>query len=83
MTLLDEYGDPLECLDGPNDDCKGPVEYRCSPGIKGKAWPRCEYHIERRFANYEKSSERYADSDMRPAWFDEADIDERWGPDDY
>jgi len=73
----DEFGEPLECLNGP-EDCVGPVDYRLAPG--GKAWPRCEYHANKRWDDYddENSVERYADSDAVPEWFDPSYAGESW-----
>ncbi len=71
--------DASECLNyGP--DCRGQVDYRWSGGTRH--WPRCEFHIEQRLKAREDSSERYADSDCVPDWFDPADAGERW-EDDY
>lgn len=78
-TILDEYGDPIECLDDP-DFCQGAVEYRSVPG--GSAVPRCEAHFLARLDRWENSIERYADSDVAPAWFDPTIAGERWD-DDY
>lgn len=78
-TILDEYGDPIECLDDP-DFCRGDVEYRAVPG--GSAVPRCEGHFLTRLDRWENSIERYADSDVAPAWFDPTACGERWD-DDY
>jgi hypothetical protein len=80
-TILDEYGDPIECIDDP-DFCSGAVEYRAVPG--GTAVPRCVAHFDARLARYEdpNSLERYADSDVAPAWFDPSIAGERWD-DDY
>lgn len=78
--ILDEYGDPIECIDDP-DDCRGPVGYHAVPG--GSAVPRCEAHFEARLQRWEDSDlERYADSDVAPSWFDPSACGERWD-DDY
>ena len=79
-TILDEWGDPLECLDDRGDGtCQGPVEYWSSGGIK--SWPRCTKHGEARLNN-RSELERYADSDVPPPGFDPAYAGERWD-DDY
>jgi hypothetical protein len=68
-----------ECLNF-NEDCRGPVDLHWTGGTR--SWPRCEFHQDRRMASRETSMERYADSDVTPSWFDEADAGERWS-DDY
>lgn len=68
--------DADECLQfGP--DCKGVVDYRTT-GSSMRAWPRCEFHADKRQRSYETTSERYADSDCAPSGFDPADIGERF-----
>lgn len=83
--ILDEYGDPLGCVDdyaaNGNRPCSGTVEYRAVPG--GSAVARCEAHFEARLERWENSDlERYADSDVAPSWFDPTIAGERWD-DDY
>lgn len=68
--------DAEECLEF-GDDCRGPVDYH-TVGRATQAWPRCEFHIEQRWARYEDSIERYADSDVPPAWFDPSIAGESW-----
>jgi len=79
---LDEYGQPLECLDDIGEDtCRGPVEYHTIDGTS--SWPRCRLHFAARLERYEQSdTERYARSSIAPSWFDPADAGERW-EDDY
>lgn len=78
----DEWGDPLECAnDHGQSTCHGPVEYRLAPS--GSAIPRCERHHNDRWDQYQQSElERYADSDLPPAWFDPAAAGERWTEDE-
>lgn len=64
------------CLEA-SDDCAGPVAYH-TVGQSDRAWPRCDYHIERRWQRYEGSIERYADSDVAPDWFDPTYAGETW-----
>jgi hypothetical protein len=66
----------MECLE-ESDECRGPVEYH-TVGRALRAWPRCAYHQERRMERFENSIERYADSDMPPAWFDPSVAGEVW-----
>lgn len=70
-----------DCLQYDPDTCKGEVEY-FSPDGRGNAFPRCQYHIEKRMESYENSMEKYAHSDVPPDWFDPMDAGERWD-DDY
>lgn len=74
--------EPLECLDDRGENtCSGPIEYH-SVG-RGNAFPRCDHHFNQRLHRYETSDlERYADSDIAPAWFDPTYAGERWS-DDY
>lgn len=68
--------DELECLNSNYDNCGGEVSYRAVPG--GTVWPRCEVHFEQRMDRYENSMERYANSDVLPAWFDPSYAGESW-----
>ena len=81
---LDEYGEPLNCVDdyaaNGNRPCSGSVEYRAVPGGSGVA--RCVAHFDARMGRYENSIERYANSDVAPSWFDPSACGERWD-DDY
>lgn len=77
---LDEEDEPLECLDDYGDnECKGPVEYRCPLSPSGRAFPRCEHHWELRL---DKEENMIPDSDVAPAWLDPSYAGERW-EDDY
>ena len=64
------------CLN-ENEECQGPVEW-WSTGDAIKTWPRCTFHGEKREEQYWNSMERYANSDVAPAWFDPADAGETW-----
>lgn len=68
--------DADECLEY-GDDCEGPVDLY-TVGRATRAFPRCRRHIERRWESYENSIERYADSDVPPAWFDPSYAGESW-----
>jgi hypothetical protein len=68
-----------DCLNH-NEDCKGPVEM-WTTGTSMAAWPRCTFHRDQRWASYENSLERFADSDVAPSDFDPADIGECWEDD--
>jgi hypothetical protein len=65
-----------ECLN-ENDECEGLVEYH-STGSSMKSWPRCDFHQAKREDAYENSMEKYADSDVAPAWFDPTYAGESW-----
>ena len=81
MTTTNEYElDADACVDSPQDNCRGSVEYRSVPG--GSPVARCVRHFDERLARYENSLERYADSDVVPSWFDPSYAGERWD-DDY
>lgn len=76
-ATVDAYYDADECLDyGP--DCSGRVDDWWSGGTTGRTWPRCDYHGQARLNRYENSSERWADSDCPPDWYDPAYAGERW-----
>lgn len=68
-----------DCLDY-SDDCSGPVEL-WTTGTSMRAWPRCTHHRDKRWDAYDKSIERYADSDVAPSWFDPTIAGERWEDD--
>lgn len=75
----------LSCIDGPND-CAGAIEFRTTPDRQdGRGFPRCEHHFDLRMDSVERNLE--LQSDVPPAWFDEADAGERWdeepSPDPY
>lgn len=72
--------DPDECLEF-SEACEGLVQYRLTPPGTGKAFPRCEFHDNRRWERYESddSVERYAYSDAAPPdWFDPSYAGESW-----
>jgi len=62
------------------EDCNGSVEFH-TVGSSLRAWPRCEFHAEKRWERYENSIERYADSDVAPDWFDASIAGESWTED--
>ena len=80
--LLDEYGDPVECLDaGPDpDECEGPIEYRMALSGTGISYPRCEKHWHERCVKQDEINARYPYH--QPADFDPLYAGERWD-DDY
>lgn len=83
MTSEEHYNSVIHasgCLEY-GADCRGKVEFH-TVGSSMKAWPRCEYHAERRLERYEHSIEKYADSVLAPDWFDPSIAGERWD-DDY
>lgn len=45
-----------------NNDCNGDVEYRTPLSGTGKAFPRCEFHWDRRLAKQEEFNQRDADA---------------------
>lgn len=74
-----------DCLDGP-EGCEGEVsEYLALSGSGLRYW-RCEKHygeyVERVQPEIDKVRQRYPDSDVPPAWFDESYAGERWNEDD-
>lgn len=76
-ALVDATPPMPPCLDAhPDDPCAGKVEYRFSGGSSMKAWPRCEKHGAERLERSRAASSY--ESDIAPAWFDEADAGERW-----
>lgn len=80
--LLDEWGDPVECLDaGPDPTgCEGPVEYRMALSGTGRSFPRCDKHWDERCDRQEEINQRYPYH--QPADFDPMYAGERWD-DDY
>lgn len=85
-TQLDDYGDPIECLDAARGDCTGAVEYRPSLSGTGTPIPRCDHHWELRLDEQDAINERYPDSDLPPAWFHAGpggtnEYGERWDDD--
>ena len=73
----------LECLeaDNPDDPCSGDVAYR-STG-RGRSFPRCDKHWEKRLEREEETVRRYNPYGVSPpAGFDPEYAGERWD-DDY
>lgn len=68
------------CLES-SPACKGKVEFHLNPDRDDlKAFPRCEFHQERRLDAAERTREFR--SDVPPSWFDPAYAGERWDEDD-
>lgn len=68
-----------ECIQYQGEECYGDVEFFSPAGLGGPL--RCEYHRDLRMRSYMNSIERYANSDVAPAWFDEMNCGERWNED--
>ena len=78
-----EVAIPLdECIEYDPDFCEGVADHRSVDGF-GSAPVRCDYHWALRLERRENSLEKYANSDLPPAWFDPAYAGERWAEDDY
>jgi hypothetical protein len=77
---MTDASDP-RCLN-ENAECDGPVEFHTT-GDSLRAWPRCTFHQEKRWAQYDNpnSLERYANSDVPPPGFDPSYAGERWEDD--
>ena len=75
--MTDNPDEVLECLEDHDGQCKGPVNWHTT-GSRMKAFPRCDWHQERRQDRYENSMEKYADSDVAPSWFDPTYAGEEW-----
>lgn len=77
-TIVDEYGDPLECLDDgrPDDPCNGTIEYRMALSATGRSFPRCEHHWETRVTREDGIRRRYPQ--QQPVDFDPAYAGEAW-----
>ena len=76
--------DHADCVDFGRSSCVGDVEFHSLSFTltESSAFPRCEKHWGERLDRAENSMERYADSDVAPAWFDPTYAGERWS-DDY
>ena len=72
-----------DCLEygRPDSPCRGPVEYHSVDPGRSTAVPRCSKHWNERLERYDNSIERWANSDVEPAWFSPADAGERWHED--
>lgn len=69
----------LECIDNWGEGtCSGPVDWHSVDPGRAKAFPRCSKHWGDRLDRRENSMERYADSDVVPAWFDPTYAGEEW-----
>lgn len=71
-----------QCLDAAMgaDDCTGELHTYFS--ALGTPIKRCRGHFEKAEAAKARTAERYPDSPVPPAWFDETESGERWN-DDY
>lgn len=78
-TLVDKYGDPVECLES-GDECDGAVEYRMALSGTGRPFPRCDKHWGERLEKQEQINARYPHN--APSDFDPSYAGERWD-DDY
>lgn len=68
------------CVEYGTGECRGPVEWCHAPS--GSAVERCEHHNAERWRRYQQSeTERFADSDVAPDWFDPAYAGEHWDSD--
>lgn len=72
--------EPMECMN-KSPECAGAVEYRPAPPYGERSYRRCEFHQEKRWAQYEGSLEQEAQSPIPPAWFDPSYAGERWDED--
>lgn len=81
MTILDEYGDPVECIEDHDGTCKGKVEYRMSLTGTGTAIVRCDHHWSKRLDLEDDLNRRYPVN--APSDFSYLDAGEYWSEDDY
>jgi hypothetical protein len=86
MDTLNQPGEyviealPPRCLQhGP--ECAGTVEYRMPLSGTGRAFPRCDFHWDKRLDAQERNTAAYPDSPCAPSWHDEANAGERWDED--
>jgi hypothetical protein len=71
----------VKCLE-QNEQCSGTVEYRMPLSGTGKAFPRCDFHWEKRLDAQEEINRKYApNSDVPPADFDPSYAGEYWRED--
>lgn len=76
---LDEWGDPIECLDAHHrDGCKGPITYWMRPS-DWRSFPRCEHHGELAQRRYQEIEERYPRNP--PSDWSPLDAGESWDED--
>ena len=82
MSTVDEYGEPLECLDaGPDPTgCSGPIEYRMALSGTGRLFPRCDRHWEERLEIQDGINRRYPTNP--PSDWSPLDAGEHWSEDD-
>lgn len=72
--------DTPTCLEH-GDDCRGPVEYRMPLSGTGRAFPRCDFHWDKRLDAQERHNRSYPDSPVAPGWFDPTYAGESWDED--
>ena len=85
-ALIDEYGEPVFCLDDAAGDCKGEVAYRMALSGTGKSFPRCDKHWGKRLDIQDGINQRYGHPGSNcgaPSDFDPSYAGEVWGEDDY
>jgi hypothetical protein len=58
-------------------DCRGTVDW-FDPSGRGRGALRCGHHADERARQYAGSIERYANSDVAPAWLDPSYAGETW-----
>jgi hypothetical protein len=79
--LLDEYGDPIECLDDSGrTPCSGEIEYRFAMSASGRSFPRCQKHFDAALDSYYDTQRRYPRN--APSDFDPSYAGERWEDED-
>lgn len=88
QPFIDEYtGQPIECMNDQDGECRGEITYRASLTGTGTAMVRCDYHQDKRLDLQDKINDRYGtDSDLAPAWFKPSwgganEYGERWDSD--
>lgn len=82
MTVnLDEFDEPLECIDDHKSECNGTIEYRMSLSGTGTPIPRCDKHWDERLDEDQRINERYPE--QPPSDWSPLDAGEAWGEDDY
>jgi len=79
---MDEV-EPDECINAGDgsEGCAGMIEYRMPLSGTGQAFPRCEFHWDRRLELEDQLNERYPVH--APADWSPMDAGEAWGPEDY
>jgi hypothetical protein len=75
-----ECDEPLECIQALQD-CQGEVAYRIPLSGTGRAFPRCDYHWNKRLELEDELNQRYPVNP--PSDWSPLDAGEAWGEDDY